>query len=232
MANLPTLDLTVGEDPRVESARSRLRALPFAVRKDVEKALDWFYDDAPRRSRYKRVPVQIGQFTRYTWFLAEGTIDTPMYRPMNDVEAFACLFAESQSTQIHLLLSAISPDPAVALALVMDLLIDRAALAMDADAVDTAARIQLAFYSGHAAAAMKGARLHDASSRGGSKGVRRTGRKQVKPRDELREVAAALQSANVPRRQWVSRIRREHGNSFGSARHIRACLVSLGYPSS
>ena len=129
------------------------------------------------------------------------------------------------------LLAEISPDQAVAISLLLDLLIDRAATALDAESVDLAARIQGEFEADLVKFALSGAALRDSSSRGGRKGLERAGRKRVRPTLELQQVALGLIDEGIDRRRWTSVIRERYGAEFGSEGYTRRRLKALGFGS-
>jgi hypothetical protein len=150
---------------------------------------------------------------------------------LNDVEGLAFLCDEGYDAPLIALLAEISTDQAIAISLVLDLLIDRAATAWDAETVDLATRIQSEFAADVVKFALSGAALHDSSSRGGGKGLERAGRKRVCSAQELQQVALGLVKDGIDRRRWTSIIRERHGDTFGSERYIRGRLKALGFGS-
>lgn len=230
MVNEPILNANIDDDPKVCLSRERLANLDPLLRERILKSLDEYLDDGAKRTGYARKRVMVGPFMRYQWF-PQVNSESRLPRPLNDVEGLAFLCDEGHDAVLVAMLAEISTDQAIAISLLLDLLIDRAATALDAETVELAARIQSEFEADLVKFALSGAALHDSSSRGGRKGLERAGRKRVRPAQELQQVALGLADEGIDRRQWTSEIRKCHGDTFGSAEYIRRRLKALGFGS-
>ncbi len=230
MVNEPVLDPNIADDSKVHLSRERLANLDPSLRERILNNLDEYLDDGTKRTGYARKRVMVGPFMRYQWFPQKNS-EFRQPRPLNDIEGLAFLYSEGHKAKLVTMLAEISTDQAIAISLLLDLLIDRAATALDAESVDLAARIQSEFEADLVKFALSGAARHDSSSRGGRKGLERAGRKRVRPAQELRQVALGLIDEGIDRRQWTSEIRKRHGDSFGSGEYIRRRLKALGFGS-
>lgn len=230
MVNEPILDADIDDDPKVRDSRARLANLDPSLRQRLLKSLDQYLDDGAKRSGYARKPVMVCSYMRYLWFPQDSS-DRRLPGPLNDVEGLAFLCDEGPDAMFLVMLAEISPDQAIAISLLLDLLIDRAATALDAESVNLATRIQGEFAADLAKFALSGAALHDASSRGGRRGLKRAGRKRVRSTQELNQVALGLIDEGIDRRRWTSVIRERYGAEFGSERYIRERLTALGFRS-
>ena len=230
MVNEPILDANIADDPKVRLSRERLANLDPSLRERLLNSLDEYLNDGAKRTGYARERVMVGPFMRYQWFPQKNS-EFRQPRPLNDVEGLAFLYSKGHKAELVTMLAEISTDQAIGISLLLDLLIDRAATALDAESVDLAARIQSEFEADLVKFALSGAARHDSSSRGGRKGVERTGRKRVRSAQELHQVALGLIDEGIDRRQWTSEIRERHGAAFGSKVYIRRRLKALGFRS-
>ena len=230
MVNEPILDANIDDDPKVRLSRERLANLDPSLRERILNNLDDYLNDGAKRTGYARERVMVGPFMRYQWFPQKNS-EFQQPRPLNDVEGLAFLYSEGHGAELVAMLAEISTDQAIAISLLLDLLIDRAATALDAESVDLAARIQSEFEADLVKFALSGAARHDSSSRGGRKGLERAGRKRVRPAQELKQVALGLIDEGIDRLRWTSVIRERYGNAFGSDEYTRRRLKALGFGS-